>query len=359
MRELWEATSGLTDVLRGSGVAARFGGNLRGEPQQNASQLPQQLRELFAGYGQLEAQPFLLSLRLGNIPGSEALAADVAGDQFRRDSVAVTRAVIGIVEWLRSRMPRYPIRFKLPYTDPLSSRVVDRGFPDADWPWLLDARQAGYQAMSTVAPQVARHLEVAETPVQEALSELRSALHSSPTWMRYVAAEAALGAEDEEALEELLDLYRGETHRVVIDAIEPDRVMRRMQHRHAAMQLTERAARTRGAAVAGYYAAFRALDRTVGYVTALLGQLLLYGPPRSIAVRHGAWRREFEGRRLEVAVATTGPWPRLNEIVELRVDLAPLAGLVIVEGFTFSLHRRGEAFVEDVRLNGAVLPGSA
>lgn len=67
-------------------------------------------------------QPFLLSLRLGNIPGSEALLDDPAGEQFRSDGIAVAAAAIGIVEWLRSRLPRYPIRFKLPYTSVAAGR---------------------------------------------------------------------------------------------------------------------------------------------------------------------------------------------------------------------------------------------
>ena len=260
MRHVWEATRALADALRPSAVLARFAGTLRGEPQQPGSDLPQRLRELLAGFGQLEAQPFLLSLRLGDIPGSEALATDSAGAQFRDDSIAVTAAVLGIVEWLRSRMPRYPIRFKLPHTDPHSPRVADRGFPHAGWPWLLDARRAGFQAGPTVAPQIRRDLGVDERPVHEALRALSGALHASPVWTRYVDAAAALGDPDELALTELLDLYRAETRPEVMDAVEPSRIMRRMQHRIAALRLAEDAARARGGAVAEYYAAFRSLD---------------------------------------------------------------------------------------------------
>jgi hypothetical protein len=359
VRAVWQATRDLADVLRESGVAARFGGNLRGESQRADSQLPQRLRELFAGYGHLEAQPFLLSLRLGNIPGSEALLEDPAGEQFRSDGIAITAAAIGIIEWLRSRLPRYPIRFKLPYTDPLSSRVVDQGFPDAHWPWLLEARRAGFQALPTVAPQVARDLEIDDAPLRDALGDLRSALEASAPWARYVAAEAALSAADEAVLGELVAGYRAQTRAEVIDAIEPARVMRRMQHRHAALCISEEAARAHGGAVAEYYAAFRGLDKALGDMTALLAQLLFYEPPRAIAVQRAAWRRDAEDKRLELTIATEGVSLRLNEVVELRVELASLSGLVVVEGFNLSFQRRGDAFVEDVHVTGAVLPDSA
>src|SRR5205823_4800405 len=150
----------------------------------------------FAGFGQLQAQPLLLSLNLAHIPGTEAFGEDPAGEEFRNDITATTRAAMGIVEWLRSRIPRYPVRFKLPYTDPLSSRVADHGFPDAQWPWLLDLRRAGFQGFPTVAPQVANDLGVDESAVRDALESVRSALAESPAWRRYVAAEAALSSDD-------------------------------------------------------------------------------------------------------------------------------------------------------------------
>ena len=88
-------------------------------------------------------------------------------------------------------------------------------------------------------------------------------------------------------------------------------------------------------------------------------QLLFYGPPRAIAVQRAAWRRDAEDERLELTIATQGLWLRLNEVVELRVELAALSGLRVVEGFNLSFQRRGNAFVEDVHITGAVLPDSA
>jgi hypothetical protein len=49
---------------------------------------------------------------------------------------------------------------------------------------------------------------------------------------------------------------------------------------------------------------------------------------------------------------------RLNEVVDLRVELVPLSGLLVVERFNVSYHQRGDAFVEDVHVTGAVLPDS-
>lgn len=357
MLPLWQATSALVDALRPSASVGRFAGTLNGQPQLPGSQLPQQLQMIFASYGLLRAQPFLLSMRLGHIPGGDALAADPAFDQFRRDAIAVNAAMVALVEWLRSRMPRYPIRFKLPYTDPLSSRVADQGFPDANWPWLFEQRRAGFQARPTVAPIIADALGVDESPVRTALASLERALHAGDAWLRYAEAAAALTTADEEKLSEVLGIFRAETRPEAIDAVEPNRVMRRMQHRHAAQRLAEAKARAQGSTIAEYYAAFRGLDLTLGAVITLLGQLLLNGPPRQILVRRASWRRNDE--RVEVSISTTDIWANLNEIVELRVELVPLSGLVVVEGVNISMHRRGEVDIEDVRLDGILLPDSA
>lgn len=357
MRSVWNATSRLADVLRPSPIVGRFGGNLRGTPQRPGSELPRLLQEICAGYGQLNAQPLLLSLNLAHIPGAEALASDPAGAEFRDDSVTITRAALGVIEWLRSRLPRYPIRFKLPYTDPLSPRVVDHGFPDAHWPWLLDLRLSGFQRLPTVAPQVAGDLQVDEEAVRESLAELSAALSASTVWTRYIAAEAALTDADEEALDRLVLAYRGETRAEVIDIVEPNRVMRRMQHRYAAIRLAEDGALAHGGAVAEHYAAFSALDKTFGDIVTLLSQLLLYGPPRAVAAYHAAWRRDDDGR-LDVSFKTHGIMQRLNEVVSLEVDLRPLSGLVVVEGYSLSLHRHGDDFIEDVHVDGVVLPES-
>jgi hypothetical protein len=357
MKRLWQATRDLAIALGPSPVLSRYGSTLRGETQQPDSELPTLLRELFARYGNLESQPLLLFLRLGSIPGTEKLATDPAGEQFRRDGTAVVATGIDLIEWLRSRMPRYPIRFKLPYTDPFSSRVSDQGFPDSNWPWLLDARRAGFQARPTIAPQIAPALEVDEWAIRDALGEVRTALLESPVWKRYVDAEAALEHEHEETLEELLEHYRNETRPEAISRVEPHLLMRRMQHRHAALRLVEAEAERRGGAVAEYYAAFRGVDRTLGELISLLGQLLFYGEPDVIAFRRASWRRDRDGC-VEVSLATTGLWMRLNEVVTIEAEVSPLAGLVVIEGINFSAKRRGDEFVEDVRLVGSLLPES-
>ncbi|MCP9487814.1 MAG: hypothetical protein MSC30_18395 [Gaiellaceae bacterium MAG52_C11] len=356
---VWDATAELADVLRPSAVVSRFGGNLRGLPQRSGSDLPRLLQELFAGYGHLNAQPLLLSLNLGHVPGTESLVNDPAGEEFRDDSVIVTRASMGIVEWLRSRMPRYPIRFKLPYTDPNSSRVADHGFPDSHWPWLLDLRKAGLQKVPTVAPQVAGDVGVEEQAVRAALAALSDALMASPVWARYVTGEAALTGSDEGVLDELVLAYRSKTRADVIDVVEPGRVMRRMQHRHAAVREAEDRARLHGGAVAEYYAAFRAIDKTLGDIVTLLTQLMLYGPPQEVTMRRASWRRHEEEQRLDVSFKTDGFPQRLNEVIRLNVEISPLGGLVIVEGYSVSLHRRGEHFIEDVQVTGVVLSESA
>jgi DNA primase large subunit len=135
--------------------------------------------------------------------------------------------------------------------------------------------------------------------------------------------------------------------------------MRRMQHRHAAAREAEDGARSRGGAIAEYYAAFRAIDKTLGDIATLLSQLMLYGEPQEVAMHRASWRRHEEEQRLGVSFKTDGFLRRLNEVVRLDVAVSPLGGLVIVEGYSASFHRHGEHFIGDVHVTGVVLPESA
>lgn len=358
MRELWEETIALASVLQRSAPIQRFAAIWRGDAPASDSELATQLQEILAAFNLLRWQPFLISLRLNHLPGSETLARDPASSQFRHDSIAVSVATIALIEWLRSRMPRYPIRFKLPYTDPLSSRVAEDGFPDGRWPWLFRARQGNFQAQPTVATQMASALEVDVSEVRERLLRLEEALHESEAWSGYVRASRALTDADESALGEILTMFRSLTAPEELSRVAGDRVIRRMQQRHAALRLAEDEAHARGLVVNDYYAAFRRLDRTFGNISALLGQLLIFGAPHRVDPSRVSWRRSREGE-LEVALVTAGI-PNLNElVVQIASDIPPLSGLILVEGLRFSFRRRGEAFVEEVRFDGVLIPQSS
>jgi hypothetical protein len=267
--------------------------------------------------------------------------------------------MIVLVEWLRSRMPRYPIRFQLPYTDPLSPRVADEGWTAERWPWLLEARRAGLQASPSVAPVVAHALTVPEPALSSSLASLQEALVASSPWRNFGAAADALTSEDEESLKEVLEMFRRETRPEVLDAVEPQNLLRRLQHKHAALRMAEAEARGRGGRVAEYYAAFRRLDGLFDALAAILGQLLLYGAPRLIDVYRASWRRSGgEAEWFAVSLVTSDLWPRLNEVVKLRVGLGSLSGLAVIEGYHVSVKRHGDAFIEDVNLNGVLLPDS-
>jgi hypothetical protein len=90
-----------------------------------------------------------------------------------------------------------------------------------------------------------------------------------------------------------------------------------MQHRHAAAREAEDGARSHGGAVAEYYAAFRAIDQTLGDIATLLSQLMLYGPPQEVTMLGASWRRHEEEQRLDVSFKTDGFPERLKEVVRL------------------------------------------
>jgi hypothetical protein len=258
------------------------------------------------------------------------------------------------IEWLRSRIPRYPIRFTLPYTDPCSTRVIDEGFPDVQWPWLLELRKTGLQVHPSVAAPLSQALDVPDPPLREALHALRVALTETPTWKRYVAAANALDDDTEAILKELRDAYREQARNETVDAVEPNRVMRRWQHRRAVLRAVEGDAASYGGEVAEYYRAFRLLDSCMGGISALLGQLLFYGEPQELYFARASWRRDLDDR-LEVVLEVDDVWLRLNEVVHVPAEIPALSGLAVIEGVTVSFHRHGDDLVGGARAFGPLL----
>ena len=346
MARLLDATRSLADLLATSGSFDRFGRVLRGDPIQPGSQLPIRLRETFAAFGLLEAQPFLLALRLGKVPDMAGLSADPEAKQFQDDATAVTGVALITIEWLRSRMPRYPVRFKLPYTDPYSSRVAEDGFPDCRWPWTLDLRKTGLQSQTTVAPPTAHALDLDPEDVDARLQELRAAVDASDQWNAFREAESRLEEEHERTLDDLLASYRDMTRPSTIDVVEPGIYVRRMQHRHAALRAVEDAAAAHEGVVADYYRAFRLLDRLFDDIVIALTQFSLYGEPQLVDAEHGGWRRNADDY-LEAVVDSGDVFVRINCLLTLDVppDVAPQGGFFVVEGASFSFKRRGESFI--------------
>lgn len=104
-----------------------------------------------------------------------------------------------------------------------------------------------------------------------------------------VVAEAALSAADEAVLGDLVAGYRSRTRAEVIDAIEPTRVMRRKQHRHAAVRICRRcppvpAGRCRRVLRRLPWTSFASREIHISRSR----RLLFYGPRRAIAVQRAA-----------------------------------------------------------------------
>jgi hypothetical protein len=213
-----------------------------------------------------------------------------------------------------------------------------------------------FQARPTVSPVLASALGLAEADLRPALDELMEALQASEPWQRYVTAAQALSPADEEALTEILLHFRADLGLEAIRAVDEDRPVRRMFHRHAVLRRAETEAAAKGGAIAEYYTSFRRVDRTLNGLVAVLGQLLIHGPFEHIAVRRGSWRRGDDDA-FEIAVGTTGILRNLNVLaIDIESEISALKGLAMIEGVNFTATRRGEMWEEEVHLTGVLLP---
>lgn len=302
---------------------------------------------------QYEARPLLLGFVMDFGDLGEALLSTPEGERWASQAVRVALGFGRIVEWIRSRMPRYPMLL-VPQTDPRSDRCQPAGFflgPGA--PWHLPLRREG--------PQLLQHPDVSALdppqgglPLVEAVRALASGIQALDLWQELVDASRALTDEDVAILKQLKRQYRQEAADEVVDLVEPDNMLRRHTYREAVMQDVLASADRRPRR---YLDAFAAADQLISAIVRLLEQGVVFGPPRVAAsVAEGVWRDSPFGKRVRLLDRSHDALGFRPEVLIVQAELPELGGLLLGERFSVNLPDMRSEPTES--LEGLLLPDS-
>jgi hypothetical protein len=334
VNELSALACTLGDVFAESAAVNRFAAETQAARQMGAAAPHHNLLSMLAVSGPFPAQPLLLGWWAPLTPEGLALRPLPSAAQFLADAPRVAAAFLTTIEWLRSWLPGYPLRFRLPHVDPLASRVIQLGFPNALLPWALQMRRGGIQFVSDISEQIAQGLEIPPSRLRPVLVELRAALWRSPEWQAFRAAHAALDEESKQRLDELVTEFRRDARAAEETS---ERLMGVETSRRAALQAAEEKAAA-DQRLAPYYRAFRSIDRTIEGIGAAISQFAMKEGLPSIRPYRCVWV-EDEERQVRFAVANTPFLPRINSLAYLENSTPWLRRLVRVEGTTVNFDR--------------------
>ena len=235
MTGIWLAADAFSDLWIESPHTASFRRALEPtphDPQQSPLQAGS-VHELLVTYSMLRSQPLLLGKRLGRVPDFQQLYAQPDVASWFEVAQRFAFSLVDVVEFLRSRLPRYPMLLA-PDLLAGASRVHADGFWDQRFPWEQEVRMAKLHFASE--PKVlAQALELPHggREAYAALAALARALHESETWRRFVAAHESLSPEDRDLAKTNLREYRKLVAEDRLDAIAGDTGMRSANMRRA------------------------------------------------------------------------------------------------------------------------------
>lgn len=345
MTALWALVDALAAQLAESKHVARFRDGIKPVPCSRPEDgfAVNSVHDLLAHYSMLQSQPLLLGMRVPHLPEFRPLYSGSTGVRGWLDSAQrVAFAFADIVEFLRSRLPGYPMLL-VPDLLPGATRVRHDGVWDMGFPWLAQVRRAGLQLKNR--PDMPRALELQEgAGLNETLGDLLRALGQTTAWERFAAADLALDADARAAAKELRRRYREAVMDERVDAIAGDTGMRGAVMRRAELAaIKDTATGTLGE----YYDAFDAVDELLECVTALITHRLARGDLQTVQVISADFGPPTEARTVWLR-ARDDAFRTPYELVRISSAVPALAGAVVLHGLT--IHMDDDLLVADGRL---------
>jgi len=312
----------------------------------------QHVLQMFLTSGSFSTQPLLTGWWLSGMPQRQALAQMPEAHDFLDSASRTASAFLLLIEWLRSWLPGYPFAFRLPHLDPHASRVTRRGFPNQLLPWPLELRRASLNSVPEIDDQLAPVVEINRALLGRPLLELRRQLWASSAWRDFAAAHAALDDDERLRLKALVDQFRGDCR--AFEQSASVRLMLDDAARRAAVERCERAALS-DAPLARYYNAFRAIDRLIESVGALITQFALGEGLDTVQPTQVTWRRG-DNSEVRFNLVNEGAWFRINQLVHIASPIAALQCLARIEGATTNFDDRLGEWTRHVAAIAAIGP---
>lgn len=355
MREIWEAADRVAEVLCRSPIVPSHAHVMGTWRHADPADHVRRVLHDDPTSSTWESNPLLMGLVLVERPVVDSLAETDEGRDWIKAALEVALGFGRIVEFLRSRLARYP-RLSVPHVLPSSVRTQQAGFYfGPGFPWFYAFRKEAPQLLAGVDLAPLQFDRAASADAQAAITGLLTALRSSPQWQDHEATADALSEADEEELRRIIRLFRDQTREEVVDAVEESNLMRR--HRYTESVLETAVEQATGLA-ADYVAAFERVDELISAVARVISELVVFGPPPLAgAAVDGSWRAGRFGYHVRLTTDSDMDFVMRPGMVEVSSEVGALAGVVLTEAQQVSLQSMLSGFA--AALSGELLPLSS
>lgn len=257
--------------------------------------LAQRLQEVSAQVSLLRSAPILVAVRLQHYgQRAEALIKSEEDEGWFDDALKLGTAFQVMVEFLRSRLPGYPV-LKVPHRAKGSPYLIETNYLFFHrFPWERELARIGIQQKE------AHELDgLFEAPggIGGLLSRLATQARDRPSWQRFISASAALDPDDKRRLSDLNKEFRARTLEEVVHAESGELMIANYRYRRAV--LTEMVGSCEGR-VLEYLRSFEEVDELITLIATTIEVVIMESKLTRLEMRRldlglGLEARPFQG----------------------------------------------------------------
>jgi hypothetical protein len=327
MPDLWESGAAFAKAFSTSPRVQRL---VRAWDLEGDDDLAHRVNEFTVRYSALKSAPILIGPRLNRLAETaELLESGEDVMEWLGDAVAVGEAFQVAIEFLRSRLPGYPI-LRVPHRKRGSPCLLETDpFLFRYFPWDRDLAKQGLQLVLT-APDMTK--VACETDCADELLQLAAALAEWPSWKRFAELAKALTAEDLATLSEIGNGFGAAVKEEVVDEEAGDLLLARYQYRCAVLE--EQVGAGEGRAKE-YLLAFEAVESLVAILAGLIETLVVTDSLQTIGPDRFDLSGGGEVSRVNVKVSPDPLVLDPSRVVRVAGDSVP-EGLVLIEELNHS-----------------------
>lgn len=342
--DLWQATGALADALKEMPTLRTFRRAFDLEDQRD--DFRQRLSEVTARYSPLRYQPMLLGLRLNEMQATGQLLQSKHDHAWLQAAVEAGGAFQVVVEYLRSRLPGYPM-LRVPHLRGGSPHVFDDPWFIRGFPWDPEVRAL---SLHLASPPDMTKLGGTDN-CDGLIADLLEALQERRSWTRFSETRKALAEADRRALSEMGREFAAKVEGEPVTEAVGELSMARFNYRRAVLQETVVSAE---GAVAGYLAAFEAIDELITVVAALMGTIITSGGLFAVEPYRLDIGQGDDLRPVELAARGDNPFLSPGEILLVHGPDPAMTGLVYPQSITHTWGRSNEPENSKITVSGKI-----
>lgn len=327
MPDLWDGAAAFAKAFSTSPRVERF---VRAYDLEGNDDLARRLYEFTVTYSPLKSAPILIGPRLNQIPQTEELLA--TGDdvmEWLGDAMAVGEAFQIAIEFLRSRLPRYPV-LRVPHRKRGSPCLLETDpFFFNYFPWDRDLARHSMQLAPTPPDMTTVDCE---TDCHEELQQMAAALSEWRSWERFAEISKNLDEDDVAGLNEMNKTFAAAVKNEVVEEEAGDLLLSQYQYRSAVLEELVEAAQGRAKE---YLLAFEGVDSLMAIVAGLIETLVITDHLRTIDPDRFDLSGGGEVSRVNVKISPDSLVLDPGRVVRAAGDSIP-EGLVLIEGLNHS-----------------------